>query len=353
MRRVPAGAVLLLLLGLAGCAAAPPVEPTTATPRPTATPTPVVLEVPRARVPGDCADLLAPETLAQLGAGWELARDGSAAPRTALQTARRQAATADCEWAGPEGATLAFLVVPDARRDELNYSIRQLIADGVVFDPVGADSLFVCDATGCDFSVLVADEHWLAGRVVAGDPGALPAVLAPVVADLKARVVAALERPALDWALPPAVHPGWGRTCGTKGLVEGIARLAGRPALEEVDIRFPDHDLVVVERVDPAYCRLVDARDPDTELLLALVPGGAWAVQELLDDPGGFERVEVEGLGSVLVSGDPARFTALVALQGSLVQVGMPAADRAAFLDVLPEVVDLIRLTPYTAPVED
>jgi hypothetical protein len=354
VRRGPAGAALALLLVLAGCTAAPDADPTaSASPRPVGTPTPVVLEVPRARVPGDCAQLLPPETLAQLGVGWVLARDGSVASRTALQTARRQAATADCEWAGPGGATLAFLVVPDARQDELSYSIRHLIDDGVVYDPVGQDSLFVCDATGCDFSVLVADEHWLAGRVVAGDPAALPEALAPVVADVKARVLAALVRPNPGWALPPAVHPGWGRSCGDKGLVEGIARLVVRPGLEEADIRFPDHDLVVVDRVDPAYCRLVDARDPGTELLFALVPGGAWAVPELLADPGAFERVEVEGLGTVMVAGNASQFTALTALQGSLVQVGMPAVDRAAFLDVLPDVVELVRLTPYTATVDD
>jgi hypothetical protein len=105
--------------------------------------------------------------------------------------------------------------------------------------------------------------------------------------------------------------------------------------------------------VDPAYCRLVDPDDAGREIVLALVPGGAWAVQELSAAPGAFDVVEVAGLGTVLVSGDPTRYTALTALQGSLVHVRMPAADRDAFLDVLPDVVELIRRTPYTAPVEE
>lgn len=349
MRRAALGAVVLLL-ALTGCAApVAPVETPVSSPRPTATAEPVVLDVPLARIPDACAELLPPETLAALGAGWELARDGvAAAPQTALQTARRQAATTDCAWAGPDGATLALLVIPDASLDEFGYSVRHLFLDGALPDAFGDDSLIVCDDAGCDFSALVAEQYWFAGRAEAVDA----ATLTPVVADLRARATAAAGSPNPEWTNPPAVHPGWGRTCGDEGLVEGMARLAFDPRLEEAGIRFPDHDQVVVDRVDPGYCRLVDPDDPAREILLALVPGGAWAVQELAAAPGAFDVVEIEGLGTVLVSGDPSRYTALTALQGSLVQVGMPAADRAAFLDLLPDVVELIRRTPYTAPVD-
>lgn len=355
MRRSSAVTAVILSLALAGCAApAPdPVLTESPAPRPTSSPTPVVFEVPLARIPGDCAALLSADDLAGLGAGWTLARDGSAPPQTALQTARRQAGAADCQWSGPDGGSLAFLVVPDARTDELNFSIRHLFDDGVVYDPFGPDSLFVCDGTGCDFSALAGEESWLAGRVEAGDPAALPAVLVPLLDGLRTRIAAALLRPNLSWQNPPAVHPGWGRTCGAQGLIEGIARLARQPGLDEGEIVFADHDQVVVDRVDPAYCRLVDPDDPDTEVLLALVPGGAWAVQELAAAPGAFDVVPVEGLGTVLVKDDPTRFTALVAMQGSLVQIGMPASDRSAFLDVLPDVVELIRRTPYTPPADD
>lgn len=232
--------MVLGLLLLAGCATpAPEVEPeATETPRPTSTPTPVVLEVPLARIPGDCAALLPLGDFAVLGAGWELARDGSRAPQTVLQTSRRQSGTTDCSWTGPGGATLAFLIVPDARTDELNYSIRHLLDDGVQYDPFGSDSLLVCDATGCDFSALVGEDFWFAGRAEAGDPTAVSAVLAAV----RARAAGALIQPNLRWENPPAVHPGWGRTCGARGLVEGIARLAADPRLEEADVHFADHD---------------------------------------------------------------------------------------------------------------
>jgi hypothetical protein len=341
----------VLVLALAGCAApVAPEEPPVSSPLPTVAPEPVVLEVPSARIPETCADLLPPETLAALGPGWELARDGvESAPRTALQTARRQTGTTDCAWAGPDGATLALLVIPDASLDEFGFSVRYMFTDGALLDPFGTDSLILCDDAGCDFSALVAEQYWFAGRAEKVDAP----TLTPVLADLRARADAAAGTPNPTWTNPPAVHPGWGRTCGAEGLVAGMARLAFDPRLEEADIRFPDHDQVVVERVDPGYCRLIDPDDPAREILLALVPGGAWAVQELAAAPGALDVVEVEGLGTVLVSGDPARYTALTTLQGSLVQVGMPAADRGAFLDVLPDVVELIRRTPYTAPVEE
>lgn len=287
-----------------------------------------------------CVDAVSPTALDGLfGLTPTLLRDESSAVASVEDVAGRQAGVLSCTWGDVVTlSTLEVDVLPDAAEQFAADILPVIDMQYSITDTVGDRSQYRCGFGQCRFDVLVGTT-WIAGTAQppagAGDE-AIEARLAPVLADLAA-AVAAMGAPGTPWQGPADALAAW-PACGDEGgMTEAVRTAFEKPDLYPTGDDASPFDVAVAAREEAVSCVLW-ADDLGLSVRAMLVPGGSWAVGEMLAAPpvdrfyGEFGPASFGDAGDGLVACGAPGCAAFVAVSGSLVRISAEPATRDQFL---------------------
>lgn len=344
--------VVALVLTACGQTVPTPTPTPTGSGSPSAEPTPLDRAEPV--LPLTCDELIPRSVLTAAVPRAQVGFDGTGAVATLDEAVERQVGILSCAWFQPE-ADFSFLVVdviPDPTAFDHYDGWMEVDRQYVDVDRFGDASRDTCGFGYCQAHIRVADYAvFVRIGIASEDPARVDAALTALAAAV-AGAPAARPR----WQSPAGVLTPASRWCETgSDVLAVLAQATGARGLRQVGSdAYPLSWMYTREHSGDQLCALTSESNDDGSW--HVIPGGAWAFRDLVDDPDAGvqaredvevsvrESAAVEG-GLVIVAVSERRATVTLPVDGSLVSFSWAGLSSDDALELVPQVIAAARAT--------